>query len=153
MTVHAIGGKAMLAAAAEAAAAFGPNRPRIVAVTTLTSLGQEDFIDLGISRTVSDQALRLTELALKCGIDGVVTSVLEAAALRQEFGPKPILVTPGIRPAGSDIGDQKRVATPAVAVKAGASYLVVGRPIMEASDRAAASRSIQAELDQAWQSK
>jgi len=151
MTVHAIGGRAMLMAAAEAAAAFGPNRPRLVAVTTLTSLGQEDFADLGISRTVSEQALRLTELALKCGIDGVVTSVLEAAALRREFGNAPILVTPGIRPAGSDIGDQKRVATPAVAVKAGASYLVVGRPIMEAADPAAATRCIQLELDQAWQ--
>jgi orotidine-5'-phosphate decarboxylase len=153
MTVHAIGGRAMLAAAAEAAAAFGPNRPRLVAVTTLTSLGQEDFVDLGISRSVSDQALRLTELALKCGIDGVVTSVLEAAALRREFGLAPILVTPGIRPAGSDIGDQKRVASPAVAVQAGASYLVVGRPIMEAADPAAATRRIQSELDQAWLAK
>lgn len=150
MTVHAIGGRAMLSAAAEAAAAFGPNRPRLVAVTTLTSLGQEDFATLGISRSVGEQALRLTELALKSGIDGVVTSVLEAAALRREFGPAPILVTPGIRPAGSDVGDQKRVATPAAAVQAGSSYLVVGRPIMDAADPAAATRLIQAELDQAW---
>jgi orotidine-5'-phosphate decarboxylase len=150
MTVHAIGGRAMLKAAAEAAAAFGPNRPRLVAVTTLTSLGQDDFNDLGIARTVGDQALRLTELALQSGIDGVVTSVLEAAALRREFGRSPILVTPGIRPAGSDVGDQKRVATPAFAVESGSNYLVVGRPIMEAADPAAATRGIQAELDRAW---
>jgi orotidine-5'-phosphate decarboxylase len=153
MTVHAIGGRAMLTAAAEAAAAFGPRRPKLVAVTTLTSLGQEDFTDLGITRTVSEQALRLTELALKCGIDGVVTSVLEAAALRREFGPTPILVTPGIRPAGSDIGDQKRVATPAIAVECGATYLVVGRPILDAADPAEATRRIQSELDQAWQAR
>lgn len=143
----------MLTAAAEAAAAFGPRRPKLVAVTTLTSLGQEDFTDLGITRTVSEQALRLTELALKCGIDGVVTSVLEAAALRRTFGPAPILVTPGIRPAGSDIGDQKRVATPAIAVESGATYLVVGRPIMDAPDPAAATRRIQSELDQAWHAR
>lgn len=151
MTVHAIGGRAMLTAAAEAAAAFGPTRPKLLAVTTLTSLSQDDFSDLGISRTVSEQAICLTEIALKSGIDGVVTSVLEAAALRREFGTSPILVTPGIRPAGSGIGDQKRVATPAAAVNAGASYLVVGRPIMEASDPAAATISIQDELDKAWQ--
>ncbi len=150
MTVHATGGKAMLQAAAEAAAAFGPNRPRLVAVTTLTSLNQQDFADLGIARSLTDQALRLTELALAAGIDGVVTSVLEAAALRRAFGPAPILVTPGIRPAGADVGDQKRVATPAMAVEAGASYLVVGRPIMEAPDPAAATRAIQTEIAQAW---
>lgn len=153
MTVHAIGGKAMLSAAAEAAATFGNNRPRLVAVTTLTSLNQQDFTDLGIARTVTDQALRLTELALKSGIDGVVTSVLEAAALRREFGPDPILVTPGIRPAGADVGDQKRVATPAVAVEAGASYLVVGRPIMDAPDPAAATRGIQAEITRSWEAR
>lgn len=152
MTVHAIGGRAMLTAAAEAAAAFGPNRPRLVAVTTLTSLNQQDFADLGINRSVTDQALRLTELALKSGIDGVVTSVLEAAALRKEFGPDPLLVTPGIRPAGADVGDQKRVATPAMAVEAGASYLVVGRPIMDAADPSVATLGIQREIDQAWQS-
>ncbi len=150
MTVHAIGGKAMLEAAADAAKSFGPNRPRLVAVTTLTSLNQQDFTDLGIGRSMTDQALKLTELALQAGIDGVVTSVLEAAALRKAFGPEPILVTPGIRPAGSAVGDQKRVATPAGAVEAGASYLVVGRPIMEAADPAQATRDIQAEISQAW---
>lgn len=150
MTVHAIGGRAMLKAAAEAAAAFGPNRPRLVAVTTLTSLNQDDFKDLGIQRSVADQALALTELALSCGIDGVVTSVHEAPQLRQKFGPNPILVTPGIRPSGADVGDQKRVATPAVAVEAGSSFLVIGRPIVEATDPLKATQGIQAEIDQAF---
>ena len=150
LTVHAIGGRAMLQAAAEAAAALGAKRPRLVAVTTLTSLNADDFRDLGIARTVADQALALTDMALACGIDGVVTSVHEAAALRARFGTHPVLVTPGIRPAGVDVGDQKRVATPAVAVAAGASYLVVGRPILEAADPAAASRAILDEIDAAW---
>jgi orotidine-5'-phosphate decarboxylase len=153
ITVHAIGGRAMLQAAAEAAAAFGPGRPRLVAVTTLTSLNQDDFMDLGIHRSVSDQALALTELALASGIDGVVTSVHEAPALRQRFGSAPILVTPGIRPSGADVGDQKRVATPTLAVNAGSTYLVVGRPIVEAADPAQAARAIQLEIDRAWQAR
>lgn len=149
MTVHAIGGRAMLKAAAEAAAAFGPNRPRLVAVTTLTSLNQDDFSDLGIHRTVSEQALALTDMALSCGIDGVVTSVHEAPVLRRKFGATPILVTPGIRPSGADVGDQKRVATPGVAVEAGSTYLVVGRPIVEAADPFTATLAIQEEVDEA----
>lgn len=153
ITVHAIGGRAMLQAAAEAAAAFGTNRPRLVAVTTLTSLNQEDFKDLGITRSVSAQALALTEMALASGIDGVVTSVHEAPALRERFGNTPILVTPGIRPAGADVGDQKRVATPGLAVEAGSTYLVVGRPIVEAADPCQATRAIQAEIDRAWQAR
>lgn len=150
MTVHAQGGREMLKAAAEAAAAQGADRPRLVAVTTLTSLNQNDLTDLGVTRTVTEQALALTRLALGAGIDGVVTSVHEAAALRQEFGQVPLLVTPGIRPAGAGVGDQKRVATPAVAVGAGASYLVIGRPIVEAPDPRAATLAIQAEIDHAW---
>lgn len=151
MTVHAIGGRAMLKAAAEAAEAFGPNRPRLVAVTTLTSLNQDDFVDLGIQRTVADQALALTDLALSCGIDGVVTSVLEAPLLRRKFGNAPILVTPGIRPSGADVGDQKRVATPAIAVQAGSTYLVIGRPIVEAADPLRTTQAIQAEIDEAYE--
>ena len=153
MTVHAIGGRAMLKAAAEAAAAFGPNRPRLVAVTTLTSLNQDDFTDLGIQRTVSEQALALTDLALSCGIDGVVTSVHEAPLLRCKFGNTPILVTPGIRPSGADVGDQKRVATPTLAVEAGSTYLVIGRPIVEAAAPRAATLAIQAEMDRAWEQR
>lgn len=150
MTIHAAGGRSMLKAAADAAAAFGPDRPRLVAVTTLTSLNQDDFNDLGIQRTVADQALALTELALTSGMDGVVTSVHEAPLLRRRFGSDPILVTPGIRPARNDAGDQKRVATPALAVAAGATYLVVGRPIVEAPDPLKAAQAIQAEIDAAF---
>jgi orotidine-5'-phosphate decarboxylase len=150
MTVHAVGGRAMLRAAAEAAQDLGTHRPRLVAVTTLTSLNQDDFSDLGLQRTVAEQALALTRLALDSGIDGVVTSVHEAAALRRTFGPAALLVTPGIRPSGAEVGDQKRVATPALAVESGASYLVIGRPIVEAADPMAATRSIQAEIDRTW---
>ncbi len=149
MTVHACGGRDMLKAAAQAAGEAGANRPRLVAVTTLTSLSQADLADLGIARTLAEQALRLGEMALACGIDGLVTSVHEAADLRRRFGPDPILVTPGIRPAGADAGDQKRIATPAAAVQAGADYLVVGRPITEAPDPAAATLAVIAEIQAA----
>jgi orotidine-5'-phosphate decarboxylase len=146
LTVHASGGRAMLKAAAEAAAQFGPHAPKLIAVTTLTSLNQDDFRDLGIRRTVAEQAVALTEMALSCGIDGLVTSVHEAPALRQAFGAKPILVTPGIRPSGGAAGDQKRIATPAQAVQAGANYLVVGRPITEAHDPFRAAQSMLEEI-------
>jgi orotidine-5'-phosphate decarboxylase len=149
MTVHACGGRDMLRAAAEAARDLGPDAPKLIAVTTLTSLNQADLADLGITRTLAEQALRLGEMALSSGIDGLVTSVHEAAELRRRFGPDPILVTPGIRPAGAEVGDQKRVATPAAAVRAGADFLVVGRPITEASDPAAAVMSLLKEMDSA----
>lgn len=147
LTVHALGGRAMLAAAAEAASKCGPHRPLLVAVTTLTSLNQDDFLDLGIQRSVAEQALSLGRMAIESGIDGLVTSVHEAPSLRAELGPTPLLVTPGIRPAGSPVGDQKRVATPAVAIAAGSDYLVVGRPILDAPDPRAAAESILAEMN------
>ncbi|MBL7011340.1 MAG: orotidine-5'-phosphate decarboxylase [Kiritimatiellales bacterium] len=140
MTVHAIGGRAMLEAAAKAARECD-NPPKLVAVTTLTSLSQDDFVDLGINRTVSEQALALGELAISSGIDGLVTSAHEAGALRERF-PNALLVTPGIRMPDGDVGDQKRVATPAFAVQQGATHLVVGRPIVQASDPAAATNAI-----------
>jgi orotidine-5'-phosphate decarboxylase len=140
MTVHAIGGRAMLEAAAEAARECD-NPPKLVAVTTLTSLSQDDFHDLGINRTVSEQALALGELAISSGIDGMVTSAHEAAALRERF-PEALLVTPGIRMPEGDVGDQKRVATPAFAVEQGATHLVVGRPIVQAANPAAATEAI-----------
>lgn len=143
MTVHAMGGRSMLKAAAEAA---GPNGPRLVAVTTLTSLAQSDLDDLGIGRSLADQALALGALALASGIHGLVTSVHEARALRGRFGADPILVTPGIRPAGAEVADQKRVATPAAAVQAGASHLVVGRPILDAPDPGRAAELILTEM-------
>ena len=140
MTVHAIGGRAMLEAAAKAATECDPP-PKLVAVTTLTSLNQDDFADLGIDRTVAEQAVALGELAISSGIDGMVTSAHEAKALRDAF-PDALLITPGIRMPDGDIGDQKRVATPAFAVEQGSSHLVVGRPIMQAEDPASITAAI-----------
>ena len=137
LTVHAIGGRAMLEAAAEAAKGC-ENPPKLVAVTTLTSLSQEDFKDLGINRTVSEQALEVGRLAISSGIDGLVTSAHEAKVLRAAF-PNALLVTPGIRMPSGDVGDQKRVATPAFAVEQGATHLVVGRPIVQAENPATAA--------------
>ena len=147
MTVHAIGGRAMLEAAAEAARECS-NPPKLVAVTTLTSLSQADFADLGINRTVSEQALALGDLAISSGIDGLVTSAHEAGVLRQRF-PSALLVTPGIRMPDGDIGDQKRVATPAFAVQQGATHLVVGRPILQADDPSAVAALIFADMKSA----
>jgi orotidine-5'-phosphate decarboxylase len=147
MTVHAIGGRAMLEAAAEAARECD-TPPKLVAVTTLTSLSQDDFTDLGINRTVSEQALALGELAISSGIDGLVTSAHEAGALRERF-PEALLVTPGIRMPDGDVGDQKRVATPAFAVQQGATHLVVGRPIVQADDPTAATEAILSDIKNA----
>ncbi len=146
ITVHAAGGAAMLRAAADAAREAGRTGPKLVAVTALTSLDAADLRALGIRRSLSDYALQAAELALAAGLDGLVASPLEAAALRRRFGPGPILVTPGIRPAGGAAADQKRVATPAFAVRAGADFLVVGRPILEAPDPAAAAAAILADM-------
>ena len=133
MTVgHAVGGRAMLEEAAEAAASCACP-PKLVAVTTLTSLNQDDFNDLGVNRTVEEQAVALGELAIGSGIDGLVTSAHEAHALRKAF-PEALLVTPGIRMPSGDVGDQKRVATPSFAIEQGATHLVIGRPIVQAAD-------------------
>jgi orotidine-5'-phosphate decarboxylase len=132
MTVHAVGGRAMLEEAAEAAASCACP-PKLVAVTTLTSLNQDDFSDLGVNRTVEEQAVALGELAIGSGIDGLVTSAHEAHALRKAF-PEALLVTPGIRMPSGDVGDQKRVATPSFAIEQGATHLVIGRPIVQAAD-------------------
>ena len=146
LTVHAAGGSAMLRAAADAARALGPLAPKIVAVTVLTSLNQEDLRDLGVQRTPGEQVLALGRLALAAGVDGLVCSAQEVAALRQALGPQPLLVTPGIRLPEDEVGDQKRVATPAAACRAGASHLVVGRPILAAADPATAARRILQDL-------
>jgi orotidine-5'-phosphate decarboxylase len=140
MTVHAIGGRAMLEEAAKAAASC-ENPPKLVAVTTLTSLSQDDFLDLGIQRTVSEQALALGRLALSSGIDGLVTSAHEAKVLREEF-PDALLVVPGIRMPEGDVGDQKRVATPSFAIQQGATHLVVGRPIVQAENPEVSAKAI-----------
>lgn len=146
LTVHAIGGKAMLKAAAEAAKNAGAGAPKILAVTVLTSHNQDDLAAIGVQRNLSDQVLTLAELALKCGADGIVASVNEAPRLRKNFGNDFVLVVPGIRPAGSETGDQKRIATPAMAINAGADFLVVGRPITRADDPQAAAVAILEEM-------
>lgn len=146
LTLHASGGRAMLQAAAEAAASCGEQRPRLLAVTVLTSLDATDLIDLGVTRPLSDQALALAHLAIESGIDGLVCSPHEAAPLRTELGPAPLLVTPGIRLPGGDAGDQKRIATPAYAARQGATHLVVGRAILDAPDPRAAAEALLADL-------
>jgi len=150
LNVHAAGGRAMLIAAREsvidAARALGRPAPRLVAVTVLTSLGQADLDEVGLSGGTEGAVLRLAKLANLCGLDGVVCSALEAKTLRRVFGPAFILVTPGIRPAGSTSADQARIVTPEAAVAAGADFLVIGRPITEASDPVAALGRINAAL-------
>jgi orotidine-5'-phosphate decarboxylase len=147
LTIHASGGPAMLRAAAAAAAEFA-HAPQLLAVTVLTSMDSEELSAVGIGRSAGAQVLRLAQVAADAGIRGFVASPQEAATLRQRF-PEATLVIPGIRPAGSDPGDQKRVATPAAALAAGASFLVVGRPITQASDPVAAARAIIGEMQAA----
>ena len=150
VTVHASGGQAMMAAAAEAvrdaAAARGIQRPRLIGVTVLTSLDDADLDAVGQRGPATDQVLRLARLAQDSGLDGVVCSPREIAGLREALGPDFLLVVPGIRPDWAAKGDQKRVTTPIEALAAGADYLVIGRPITGAEDPAAAARRIAEEL-------
>ena len=141
LNVHAAGGRAMLNAAREALP-DGPQRPRLVAVTLLTSLNPADLAEIGFSGSTEAVVSRLASLAHACGLDGVVCSPVEVALVRRLCGPAFQLVTPGVRPADSDPNDQQRVATPAAAVAAGANYLVIGRPITRAQDPAAILRKI-----------
>jgi orotidine-5'-phosphate decarboxylase len=147
LTVHASGGLAMLRAAAEAARAAGGDRPRILAVTVLTSLDRAALQrELGVPVAVEGHAVRLADLARAAGCDGVVASPREAARLRALLGPAALIVTPGIRPSGQGTDDQARTAAPGSAVRAGADYLVVGRPVTGAPDPVAAAAAILAEL-------
>jgi orotidine-5'-phosphate decarboxylase len=141
MTVHASGGGKMLHAAVEAANAVNPEL-LVLAVTVLTSLDEAELGVIGLRGGVLEQVLRLTALARSNGCQGIVASAQEAAALREEFGNDFVIVTPGVRLAGSGPDDQARVVTPAEAIAAGASYIVVGRPITAASDPAAEARAI-----------
>jgi orotidine-5'-phosphate decarboxylase len=145
LTIHAAGGPAMVAAAVEAAAQF-ENGPKILAVTVLTSLDARALSDIGVAGGTTQQVLRLARLALAGGADGLVCSAHEIAVLRDAFGAKPILVVPGIRPAGAALGDQARVMTPEQAIAAGADYIVVGRPITNTPDPAAAAAAIAAAI-------
>lgn len=141
LTVHAAGGGKMLRAAREAAEKVNP-KTLVLAVTVLTSLDGGDLETLGVRGGVSDHVLRLAALALGNGYKGLVSSAHECPALREEFGHDFVIVTPGVRPAGSGHDDQARVVTPAEAIAAGASHIVVGRPITEATDPAAEARAI-----------
>lgn len=145
INVHALGGRAMMAAASGALAGRS-SRPKLVAVTLLTSMGEPDMRDIGIAGSPQDTVGRLAQLAQSCGLDGVVCSAQEARALRQQCGQNFLLVTPGIRPAGSGANDQRRVATPREALADGADYLVIGRPITHAPDPMAALRDINGEI-------
>ena len=141
VTVHAAGGHAMLAAARAAA----PAATKVVAVTVLTSLDEDDLGAMGVAGSAAAQVARLAAVARGAGLDGVVASPHETAALRAAW-PDALLVIPGVRPAGSDVGDQKRVMTPRAARDAGASVLVIGRPITGAVDPAAAAAAIARDL-------
>jgi orotidine-5'-phosphate decarboxylase len=142
LTLHAAGGPAMVAAAREAAEAAGAARPIILAVTVLTSMDAATLAETGVSGGPVQQVLRLARLALAAGADGLVCSPQEVSRIRDAFGETPLLVVPGVRPAGSAMGDQARTATPAEAVAAGADWIVVGRPITGAADPAAAAAAI-----------
>lgn len=143
--MHASGGRRMMTAAAERLA-HRPQRPLLIAVTILTSLGQQDIAEVGFGGSPAANVLRLAALAEDSGLDGVVCSPLEVAGLRAERGAGFRLVTPGVRPAGSAVDDQKRIMTPGDAIRAGASYLVVGRPITAADDPPASLSMINAEV-------
>lgn len=143
--VHASGGRRMLEAAANAIANHA-QRPLLTAVTVLTSMGAEDLAEIGISASPEEQVLRLARLTRDSGLDGVVCSAREATLLRDACGADFRLVTPGIRPAGTDAGDQTRVVTPADAMAMGVNDMVMGRPITQADDPAAVVESILASL-------
>jgi orotidine-5'-phosphate decarboxylase len=145
-TVHASGGRAMLAAAAEAAAGSGTT---ILAVTVLTSLDDADLASVGFALPAAEAVDRLAGLAVAAGIGGIVCSAREAAAVRSRVGKGVVLVTPGVRLPEDSAGDQKRVVTPFEAVRAGANYIVVGRPITKAADPVAAARKFAAEAGRA----
>ncbi|MSO71132.1 MAG: orotidine-5'-phosphate decarboxylase [Alphaproteobacteria bacterium] len=146
MTVHASGGPGMLHAAVAAARERGAETPKLLGVTVLTSLDAGDLASVGQVAVIEEQVLRLAALARDCGLNGVVCSPQEVRLLRSRLGPKLELVVPGVRPAGAALADQKRTLTPAATAKAGATILVIGRPITAAPDPAKAAAEIAAEL-------
>lgn len=152
LNVHASGGKAMLEAARDAIDGAA-RRPLLIAVTVLTSLTERDLREIGVPAEPEEQVLRLAILARDAGLDGVVCSAREAVQLRQACGSSFCLVTPGIRPAGAEAGDQKRVTTPGDAVRAGSDYLVIGRPVTRAADPLQALIAIEDEITRAVNKK
>jgi orotidine-5'-phosphate decarboxylase len=145
INVHALGGRAMMEAA-RAALSRRRAPPKLVAVTLLTSMGVTDMEEIGLAGGPQEAVLRLARMTQACGLDGVVCSAQETAALRRQLGGEFCLVTPGIRPAGAPQDDQERVATPRQAIAGGADYIVIGRPITRASDPLAALRAICSEI-------
>lgn len=145
VNVHALGGRRMLEAARDALA-HESHRPRLIAVTVLTSMAQEDLAEVGIAASPADMVLRLARLAHRCGLDGVVCSAQEAALLRRELGAGFCLVTPGIRPPQAGMDDQMRVMTPRAALESGSSYLVIGRPITRAASPLLALQEISQQI-------
>lgn len=146
ITIHTFGGLQMMKAAKqaslEAAKENGVKAPLILGVTVLTSLDDQDLRSMGVGSNAADQVVTLAGLAQKAGLDGIVCSPLEISRIREKFGDGLKLVVPGIRPVGAEAGDQKRVMTPGEAIKNGADYLVIGRPITGAANPAAAARAI-----------
>ncbi len=152
LTVHACGGREMLLAAVEGAhdeaASMGVDPPLLVGVTVLTSLDDTALAEIGWRGNASETVLSLAGMALRCGMDGLVASALEAAELRKNYGPDPVIVTPGIRITGGDTADQARTATPAQALSAGSDYLVVGRAVVSDPDPASALRTLREAMEE-----
>ena len=146
VNVHASGGARMMNAAREALVPFGKDAPLLIAVTVLTSMEASDLLDLGISSTPAEHAERLARLTRECGLDGVVCSAQEAVRFKSELGQAFKLVTPGIRPQGSEVGDQRRIMTPQQALSAGVDYMVIGRPVTQSADPAQTLSEINASL-------
>lgn len=150
LSIHGLGGAAMIAegrkGVEEAAQERAGERTRLVAISVLTSMDEEALASIGVGCPVAEEVSRLAALAVGAGSDGIVCSPQEAAQMRELLGPDALIVCPGVRPAGADVGDQKRISTPAAAIAAGASKLVVGRPITQADDPAAAFEAIVNEL-------
>lgn len=146
VNVHASGGARMMTAAREALTPFGKDAPLLIAVTVLTSMEASDLADLGVTLSPADYAARLAHLTQQCGLDGVVCSAQEAVRFKQELGQQFKLVTPGIRPQGSETGDQRRIMTPEEALAAGVDYMVIGRPVTQSANPAETLKAINASL-------
>ncbi|KLN66276.1 orotidine-5'-phosphate decarboxylase [Vibrio sp. VPAP30] len=146
VNVHASGGERMMTASREILEPYGKDRPLLIGVTVLTSMEQSDLAGIGLNIQPQEQVIRLANLTKNSGLDGVVCSAQEASMLKAELGSEFKLVTPGIRPAGAAVGDQKRIMTPVDAVQAGSDYLVIGRPITQAEDPAVVLAEINATL-------
>ncbi|UPQ88783.1 orotidine-5'-phosphate decarboxylase [Vibrio sinaloensis] len=147
VNVHASGGERMMSASREILEPYGKDRPLLIGVTVLTSMEQSDLAGIGLDIAPQEQVIRLASLTKNSGLDGVVCSAQEASMLKNELGKQFKLVTPGIRPAGAAVGDQKRIMTPVDAIQAGSDYLVIGRPITQADDPSSVLAQINATLN------